>query len=167
MPGFAGLHTNFVSWIIAAGVIGCWLISVKLVPGWEREGWPALMKSLFGFVWMGFGLDIVLRFLMLSYNCVAWGDDSLRLVVLPTETVNTTLVYAGIFWVLVSGTYAIASRRTTAGPLRLVRGSDLDLAYAAAIPMSVVCSMLFYLVDARTSYPWRCSRRWLRWRACT
>jgi hypothetical protein len=153
MPESAGLQTNFVTWLIMAGLTACWVMSVRLVPGWAREGWPALLKSLYGFMWLGFGLDIILRFLMLSYNAVEWGNETLRLVTLPTTTVNTTLAYCGIFWLLVSVGYVIAVRRPTAGPLALVRGFTLELVYAAAVPMSLVCSVLFYLVDAKGFLP--------------
>jgi hypothetical protein len=153
MPGFAGLQTNLLTWIIVAGLTGCWLISVRLVPGWEQQGWRALLQSAFGFVWMGFGLDIVVRFLMLSYNAVEWGDYSLRLVALPVDTVNAALAYCWVFWLLVSASYAIAARRRTAGPLALVGGFNVELAYAAAPPMAVMCCVLFYVIDTPGRVP--------------
>jgi hypothetical protein len=63
MPRSAGLQTNLTTWLIMAGVTACWMISVRLVPGWRRDGWPSLLKSLYGFVWLGFGLDLLLRLL--------------------------------------------------------------------------------------------------------
>ena len=78
MPGFAGLRTDTLTWVIMAGLTGCWMISVRLVPGWKRDGWTSLLKSVYGFVWLGFGLDIVLRFSMLAYNAVEWGNGTLR-----------------------------------------------------------------------------------------
>jgi len=154
MPGFAGLQTDFLTWIILAGVAAGWVTSVRLVPGWAREGWPALLKSVYGFVWLGFGLDIVLRFLMLSYNAVEWGNNSSRLVVLPVDTVSTTLAYCGMFWALLSAGFALTVRRpATAGPLWLTKVFSLELVYAAAIPMSLFCAGLFYLIDTRGSAP--------------
>jgi hypothetical protein len=147
MPGFAGLQTNWFTWIIMVGVMACWMMSARLVPGSAREGWTALLKSLYGLVWLGFGLDIVLRFLLLSYNAVEWGNYTSRLVALPVETVNLALVYCGIFWLLVSVGYAVAVRRRTPGPLVLTEIFTLELVYSAAIPVAVVCAVLFYLVD--------------------
>jgi hypothetical protein len=50
MPGFAGLQTNLLTWLIVAGVTACWVMSLKLVLGWASEGWRALVKSVYGFV---------------------------------------------------------------------------------------------------------------------
>lgn len=154
MPGFAGLQTNLLTWVIMAGLTAGWMLSVRLVPGWARERWPSLLKSLYGFVWLDFGLDIVVRFLMLAYNAVEWGNGTPRLVTLTTDTVNTTLAYCGIFWLVVSVGFALTARRTaTAGALGLTRVFTLELVYAAAIPGSVVCAVLFYLVDTPGNIP--------------
>jgi hypothetical protein len=153
MPGFAGLQTNLLTWLIVAGVTACWVMSLRLVPGWAGEGWRALLKSVFGFVWLGFGLDILLRFLMLSYNAVEWGNGSLRLVALPVETVNWTLGYCGIFWLMLCAGFAIGRRRRTAGPLGLVRGFSIEMAYVVAVPMALLCCVLFYLVDTPGDLP--------------
>ena len=98
MPEFAGLQTNFITWLILVGTTAGWMISVRLVPGWVREGWPSVLKSLYGLLWLGFGLDILLRFLMLSYNAVEWGNYTLRLVALRVDTVNTTLAYSCLLY---------------------------------------------------------------------
>ena len=143
MPSFAGLQTNLLTWLIMAGMTACWMISVRLVPGWAREGWPSLLKSLYGFVWLDFGLDILLRFLMLSYNAVEWGNSTPRLVAQTVDTVNMTLAYCGLFWMLVALAYAFAVRRKGAGPLGMARMFTLDLAYTAAIPVGAAGSVLF------------------------
>ncbi len=136
-----------------ATVTGLWVISVRVAPGWKPEGWPAVVKSLYGFVWIGFGLDIVLRFLMLAYNAVEWGNGTPRLVAVPLETVNLTLAYCGIFWLMVTAGYTAAARRPTAGPLAWTRAIDMELVYAAAIPVSLACSLLFYLEDTPGMLP--------------
>ncbi|MGB0109505.1 MAG: hypothetical protein WBP52_13485 [Terriglobales bacterium] len=151
MPAFAGLQTNLLTWLILVGTTVGWVISVRLVPGWAYEGWPSLLKSLYGFVWLGFGLDILLRFLMLSYNAVEWGNGSPRLVVQTVDTVNVTLAYCGLFWLLVALAYRFAVRRKGAGPLGIARVLSLDLVYAAALPTALLCSVLFYLTDGPTS----------------
>jgi hypothetical protein len=137
-----------------AAFTACWMMSVKLVPGWGRDGWRALLKSLYGLVWLDVGLDIVLRFLMLSYNAVEWGNYTVRLLALPVETVNSSLAYCGVFWLLVSLGYALAvRRRSTAGPFALTQVFTVDFVYSAAIPMSLICSVLFYLTDTPNSLP--------------
>jgi hypothetical protein len=154
MPDFAGLQTNLLTWLIMAGVTACWLLSVRCVPGWKSEGWPALLKSLYGFVWLGFGLDIVLRFLMLSYNAVEWGNGTVRLITLPLETINTSLAYCGIFWLLVSAGYMLGVRhRATAGPLVLTQVLTLEMVYAAAVPLALLSAVLFYAIDMPNTVP--------------
>jgi len=149
MPPFAGLQTNFLTWLILVGTTAGWMISVRLVPGWAREGWPSVLKSLYGFFWLGFGLDILLRFLLLSYNAVEWGNYTLRLVAQTVDTVNTTLAYCGLFWMLVALAYAFAVRRRGAGPLGMAQMFTLDFAYAAAIPVALLASAVFYLTEGQ------------------
>src|ERR1022692_4599540 len=150
MPGFAGLRTDALTWVIMAGMTACWMISVRLVPGWKRDGWTSLLKSVYGFVWLGFGVDVVLRFTMLSYNAVEWGNGTVRLVALPVDTVNRTLAYCGLFWLLVALAYAVAVRRRGAGPLALARSFTPEFAYAAAIPVALLASVIFYLIDGQS-----------------
>jgi hypothetical protein len=153
MPSFAGLHTNPLTWLIMAGMTACWVISVRLVPGWARQGWPSLLKSVYGIVWLGFGLNIVLRFLMLSYNAVEWGNSTPRLVALSTDIVNRTLAYCGLFWMLVALAYAFTVRRKGAGPLGMARIFTLGFAYTAAIPVALLASVVFYLTEGQDRLP--------------
>jgi hypothetical protein len=153
MPGFAGLQTNLLTWLIMAGMTGFWVLSVRLAPGWAREGWPALLKSVYGIVWLDFGLDIVLRFLMLAYNAVEWGNNTPRLVAQSVSTVNTTLAYCGLFWILVAVAYWFARRRRGAGPLRVTEVFTLEFAYAAAIPVAVLASVFFYFTQGSSRLP--------------
>ncbi len=145
MPGFAGLRTDGLSWAIMAGMTACWMLSLRLVPNWKRDGWTALLQSVYGFVWLDFGLDIVLRFSMLAYNAVEWGNGSLRLVAQPVDTVNLTLEYCALFWLLIAVSYSLAVRRRGPGPLGLSRVFNLDFAYAAALPVSLLASVICYL----------------------
>src|ERR1700683_49418 len=100
LNGF-GLDTNLTSWLIMAALTAGWIISVRFTPGWAQEGWPSLLKSVYGFVWMDFGLDILLRFAMLSYNCIEWGNGTLRLAALSPGVINVSLACCFLFWVSV------------------------------------------------------------------
>jgi len=153
MPGFAGLRTDALTWVIMAGMTACWMISIRLVPNWKRDGWTSLLKSVYGFVWLGFGAVVVLRFTMLSYNAVEWGNGTARLVTQPVDTVNTTLAYCGLFWMLIALAYAVAVRRRGAGPLGLARSFTPEFAYAAAIPVALLASVIFYLIDGQSRLP--------------
>jgi len=152
MPGYAGLQTNFMTWLIVAGT-GWWAMSVSLVSGWGNKGWPSLLKSLHGLVWLDFGLDILLRFLMLACNAVEWGNNTSRLVAQSVGTVNTTLAYCGLFWLMVTVVYGLALRRKGAGPLDVAREFTVDSAYRAAIPVAVLASVGFYLADGKSRLP--------------
>ena len=55
---------------------------------------------MYGFVWMDFGLDILLRFAMLSYNCVEWGNNTLRLAALSPSVINLSLACCSLFWAM-------------------------------------------------------------------
>ena len=147
MPGYAGLQTNLYTWLIMAGMTGWWVISVGFTPGWERDGWPSVLKSVYGLVWLGFGVDILLRFLMLSYNAVEWGNNTSRLIAQNVETVNTSLFYCGLFWLLVTVAYGLTVTRKGAGPLRFVQVLTVESAYAVAVPGALLCSALFYVTD--------------------
>jgi hypothetical protein len=153
MPAFAGLQTNSYTWLILAGTMAVWMLSLRLVPGWASEGWPSVLKSLYGLAWLGFGLDIVLRFLMLSYNAVEWGNGTPRLMAQTAETVNGTLAYCGLFWFFVALAYGFAVRRRGAGPLIWTERFDLDFAYAAAIPTALFSSLLFFVTDGPSRIP--------------
>jgi hypothetical protein len=153
MPGYAGLQTNLYTWLIMAAMTGWWIASIGFVPGWSREGWPSLLKSVYGFVWLAFGLDILLRFLMLAYNAVEWGNNTPRLIVQTVDTVNSTLLYCGLFWLLVTVAYGLTVQRKGAGPLTLAREFTLDFAYEAAIPVAVLASVAMYLTQGQSRLP--------------
>ena len=134
-------------------MIACWLLSVRLVPGWKREGWPSLLRSLYGLVWIDFGLVMVLRFAMLAYNAVEWGNGTLRLVAIPADTIDSALAYCWMFWVLLVAIYALVVRRHGTGPLTLTHSFDLHFAYQAAIPFSLFASVIFFLVEGPGRLP--------------
>ena len=54
------------SWALYALVALLWLASAALIDGRRESGWTAIPRSLFGFIWVGFGLDVVFRFLVLQ-----------------------------------------------------------------------------------------------------
>ncbi len=147
MPEFAGLRTDLTTWIVFAATVLCWLGSLHLIPNWRRNGWPAILQSVYGIVWLDFGLDILLRFAMLAYNAVEWGNGTPRLVALSPDIVNTTLIYSGAFWVLVTLAYAVAVRRRGAGPLAVTSTISPDFAYSIAVPFSMLASIGYYLAE--------------------
>ena len=148
-----GLQTDWTTWLLMAGLTLCWLGSLRLIPGWREDGWPSLLKSLYGFAWLGFGTDIVLRFTMLSYNAVEWGNGTFRLAVQPPAVVNRTLAYCGLYWLLVTLGFALAARRQSAGPLVPLGLLTTDFAYSAAVPVAAFSCAGFYLSEASNVLP--------------
>jgi hypothetical protein len=153
MLGAFGLQTNLTTWLIMAGVTALWIASLRLIPGWREEGWTSVVKSLYGLVWLGFGLDILLRFSMLSYNAVEWGNGTLRLVAIDASRVNTALAYCGVYWLLVSLGFSLAARRGSSGPLGVAQTFTPEFAYAIAIPTAVLCSVAFYFTEGFGDLP--------------
>ena len=72
---------------------------------------------------------------------------ALRLVAQPVGTVNSTLTYCWMFWVLIAAAYAVAVRRRGAGPLRRGAAITPEFAYSAAIPFALLASVIFYLTE--------------------
>lgn len=153
MPGFAGLRTDVDTWVIAGALTIFWLLSLRVIPNWRSEGWLAIAKSLYGFVWLGFGLGILARFAMLSYNAVEWGNGTTRLIALPIYIINRVLLYCLVFWVLTTLAYAIAVRRTRPGLLAVGRAFTPDFAYATALPVALLSSVFFYLIEGESQIP--------------
>jgi hypothetical protein len=67
--------------------------------------------------------------------------------------VNATLAYCGLFWSIAAISYAFAVRRGNSGPLAIVTVVSTDLAYAVALPVTVVTSGLFYLTEGQSRLP--------------
>jgi hypothetical protein len=153
MPGYAGLQTTPVTWLIFAGLITCWLVSLRLVPNWTQEGWPSLLKSFYGIVWMGFGLDIILRFLELTYNAVEWSSGSLRLVALPPATISATLAWCTVYWFMVCLGFGVVVRRPGQGPFRHTKVFTPEFSYAIAVPSAALALLGFYLTEGPSRLP--------------
>jgi hypothetical protein len=153
MPGFAGLRTNLDTWGIAGALTICWLLSLRVIPNWRCEGWLSVAKSVYGFVWLGFGVGILARFAMLSYNAVEWGNGTTRLIALPIYIINRVLLYCLVFWLLTALAYAVAVRRARPGLLAAGRAFTADFAYATAVPVALLSSFLFYLIEGQSQIP--------------
>lgn len=92
-----GLACTETTWGLVVLLVVAWLAapSIALV---RRRGWRAMPTSLLGFVWLGFGVDFVVRFFLLALDSVEFGNDTFRLADLPTSTVDAALVTALLYW---------------------------------------------------------------------
>jgi hypothetical protein len=79
-----------------------WFWSRTSVPNWKQEGWKAVFRSLLGYVWFGFGVHFVIRFLLLNVDSYVFGNMTSRLADIAPEVVDLTLLLAlGYFAALV------------------------------------------------------------------
>ena len=93
-----GLQTDSYTWALFAGLVLLWILSLKLVPTIKANGPVGLIYSFWGFTWIGFGITFLLRFLVLSYDSVTFGNESYRLADQPASTVNLSLTLLIVFW---------------------------------------------------------------------
>jgi hypothetical protein len=92
-----GLACTGTTWALVTLVVLAWLAApaIALV---RRRGWRAMPTSLLGFVWLGFGIDFVIRFALLAADSVEFGNDTFRLADLATSTVDRALLLALLYW---------------------------------------------------------------------
>jgi hypothetical protein len=114
-----GLACNETTWALVTMLVVAWLGAPALALI-RRRGWRAMPTSLLGWVWLGFGVDFVLRFAFLALDSVEFGNDTFRLADLPSGVVNHALVLALLYWgALVLG-FACWGELRSPGPLAAV-----------------------------------------------
>lgn len=92
-----GLACTATTWALFALLVVAWLAgpSLALV---RRGGWRAMPTSLLGYVWLGFAVDYVIRFVLLAIDSVEFGNDTFRLADLSSATVNRALGLSLLYW---------------------------------------------------------------------
>ena len=118
MPNWGtGLSSNAITWLAFVVLAAIWAASLGAMTPVRLRGWRAVPTTLFGWVWLGFGMDIVLRFLVLSCDSFDFGNQTLRLALLPAGTVSYSLMLAGLDWVCFLVAYSFFRRTTLPNPL--------------------------------------------------
>ena len=92
-----GLACTETTWALVTVLVLAWL-AAPLVALIRRRGWRAMPTSLLGFVWLGLGIDFVVRFALLSIDSVEFGNDTYRLADLPATTVDRALEMVLLYW---------------------------------------------------------------------
>ena len=92
-----GLACSETTWGLVVLLILAWLgaPAIALI---RRQGWRAMPTSLLGFVWLGFGVDFVVRFGLLAVDSVEFGNDTFRLADLAATTVDRALALTLLYW---------------------------------------------------------------------
>jgi hypothetical protein len=131
-----GLQTTWVTWTIALALGAGWVATLPLIVR-VRSGWAATFTSLAGLTWLAFGLGILFRFLILSYDSVAFGDRSTRLLERAPEIVDYTLINAGVYWASFVAAVLLVRVVPITRPISLLNGFE-RIASANAIPVVVL-----------------------------
>ena len=108
--------------------------------------------SLFGFVWVGFGVDYISRFAILAYDSVTYGNKSTRLATVAQSDVNQSLVLVVLFWAALSFGYLITVARKGPGPFAVLNRTGEILTTAKA-DFLVALSVLIIVLINRTYFP--------------
>jgi len=108
--------------------------------------------SIFGWAWLGFGLSMLLRFFILSWDSVIFGNGSTRLAMLPVETINKTLMLLFSFWMLFSATFQFVSRSEVLTPFKELGELSSTIVLRLA-PFTVPVTMGCYYASIRLPLP--------------
>lgn len=135
-----GLQTSALTWYLAIGLLVFWALSLPLLVR-IRAGWEQVFMNLLGLVWMGFGVGIVIRFFVLTYDAEAFASPSTELVNRLPDVVNLALMNAGLYWICIVG--AVVAARLVPIPALLVNGvrRPEDVARRALVPIAVVSAV--------------------------
>jgi hypothetical protein len=93
-----GLACTETTWALVTLIVLAWL-AAPVVALIRRRGWRAMPTSLLGFVWLGFGVEFILRFALLAIDSVEFGNDTFRLADLAASTVDHALGLVLVYWV--------------------------------------------------------------------
>lgn len=110
--------------LLAAGMAILWAWSLRLSHRAGRVGWTGVITSLFGFAWLGYGGDFVLRFLVLVWDAQTYEVSPVPMWSILPYTINKALALAGLYWAALCAGYAVGVRRRGPGPFALFRSLD-------------------------------------------
>jgi hypothetical protein len=120
------LEINQTVWLLFAGTVLLWGASVLLAvdrSSGARLTWRSIPLSIFGSVWLGFGIQFICRFLILAYDPILFRATRYPPWLLTSEVLSRTWLALGIFWGVFCLGYAWASNRMWKAP----KNSSLQL----------------------------------------
>lgn len=134
-----GLATTATTWYWLAGVLVLWLLTFPLL---VRSWRPAanIVVSLLGLSWLSYGLGILIRFALLSYDAEEFASPSLRLSELSPESVDYALMTAGLFWLMFAIGAVIVQALPPPRALTLLLRQTERLSPESALPVIALCS---------------------------
>jgi hypothetical protein len=102
------LELSLLTYVYFALSVFLWGLSIVIL--WKRRmglrlRWKMIFLSLFGFAWIGFGVDCIIRFLALAYDAELFRATQFPLWFLPNEFISRTWIYLVLYWVAFCGGY--------------------------------------------------------------
>ena len=115
------------AWLAFAAAAGLWLWSVRLTreaAGLSRLTWTAIPLSLFGLVWIAFGISFVLRFIFLVSDPKFFQATLYPLWRVPATTLTWSWIALALYWLAFTLGYLLVVRLPPPRPTLLEK---LDL----------------------------------------
>lgn len=111
-----GLACSEWTWTLASLLVLAWL-AAPIVARRRGGGAHSLAASPFGFFWLGFGVDFVLRFFLLAHDSVEFGNDTFRLADVSTRHLDEATALTLGYWIVALAGYLAWPRRSAGGML--------------------------------------------------
>src|SRR5436309_2812448 len=106
----AGINADGICWLLYAAFAGLWLWSLRLSPLWRQLRFQALPMSFFGYIWIGFGINYIIRFPLLCWDSFIVGNMTSRLQDAAPQHIVVALLLSILFYVCFVGGYAVGVR---------------------------------------------------------
>ena len=122
------LQLSFITWVIFSATGLVWAASGILMKR-NTQGSIFDIKqcftSLFGYAWIAFFIDYIVRFILIVYDPILLRRTSFPLWLLPEETISWTWAYSLIFWCLFCSGYVLVSLGLPTRVPRVLQRLDL------------------------------------------
>ena len=142
--GEFGIATDVYSWLIVLMLVVLWVASLLICTSIRAKGWVAVPTSLFGLAWLGFGLNMLLRFLILSWDSVLFGNGTFRLADLPIDIINKSVILLCLFWLVFSVVFFLVTRMTIPSPISVLGAVTPKLAFRVApFTTAATCACIY------------------------
>jgi hypothetical protein len=142
------LEINQTTWLLFALTALLWAASAFLATdraSGDRLTWRSIPLSIFGFVWLAFGIQFIFRFLLLAYDPILFRTTRFPPWMLTAGVLSRAWLALAIFWGLFCLSYAWASNRMwktskTAGLQleRFISINNIRIYYAICIVSSII-----------------------------
>ena len=95
------LHHDLTTWLLFGTALFLWGASIVLIRTYSPNSkWNlrSIPLTLFSLVWLSFGIDFILRFLVNTYNPELFQATELCFIYLPEKYFSISWMVLNIFW---------------------------------------------------------------------